>query len=212
MKPCRNKAYCFISCAHILAFLLFTSHFATCQATQPSGSPSKSTKSGTANQAGYSPNDAVTPAIIPAKFAIPTISPDKCGGLSTPLDLFQNFVTNQRNADCLLNLFAVPVQSGILQKGNGIILHIVVWTSSPKYQPRGGAWGFYRVSKGSGGLRQSVDISGTPYFYNAPHVYFVDLNYFDDGLDQTKVALAYDVKTTARQKQNTSDAQTLISA
>src|ERR1700722_5446193 len=118
MKPCRNKAYCFISCAHILAFLLVTSYFATCQATQPKGSPSKSAKSGTANQAGYSPNDAVTPAIIPAKFAIPTISPDKCGGLSTALDLFQTFVTNQSNAGCILSLFAVSVESGILQKGN----------------------------------------------------------------------------------------------
>jgi hypothetical protein len=174
------------------------------------GAP-KSGQPQAANQAGYSPNDVVGQKIVPQKFAMPSVIPTTCGEHKTAADLFGDFITNQQNAKCILDLFAAPVNTGLYGKNNAVMLHVVIWNSQPKYRPRGGAWGFYRIS-GSGALKQNLDLSGTPYFYDSPQVLLVDLNYFDGGLDQTKGTLAYDIKTLARQKQDTSDAQTLLSS
>jgi hypothetical protein len=84
-------------------------------------------------------------------------------------------------------------------------------TTCGEYQPKQGAWAFYRVTK-SGDFHQDFDLSGTPYLYNPPNVFFVDMNYFDDPFDGTKTSFSYSISTTPRQKQNAADLATLVSS
>jgi hypothetical protein len=76
-----------------------------------------------------------------------------------------------------------------------------------------GAWGFYIVEKDNTNLKQQVDSSGTPYFYNTRHVYLVDVNLFDDGSSTpTQAEIDYSVQGTVRQKQNEADLAALANA
>jgi hypothetical protein len=129
--------------------------------------------------------------------------------------------------------------------GNAIILHVLTWTSnqlSPPvdavsakpaegskpaqdaipakpavygFQPVNGAWGFYIVKSDKRNLKQQTDSSGTPYFYNAKHVYLVDINVIDNFIDNSGAPqgeIDYTIQATARQKQNEADLATLFNA
>jgi hypothetical protein len=170
----------------------------------------------TANQTAYSPNDSVSPPPSPLQFHTSKDLSSKCSDKKTLRASFNRFITNQSNAECLVNeiasLNADLLASVVSGKNNGLIVHVVTWTVTSKYQPTGGAWGFYRVKSQKGDLKQQRDLSGTPYLYGTPHVYLIDVNYFDDKLNTAQLTLAYDVETKARQKQNQSDLETLVSS
>jgi hypothetical protein len=124
----------------------------------------------------------------------------------------------------------------LLTPGNAIILHVLTWTSnlvSPEvaavvaegskpaqdaipavygFQPVSGAWGFYIVKSDKRNLKQQTDSSGTPYFYNAKHVYLVDINLLDKNFDKSQGEIDYAIQATARQKQNEADLATLFNA
>ena len=76
------------------------------------------------------------------------------------------------------------------------------------FQPVNGAWGFYIVKSDKRNLKQQTDSSGTPYFYNAKHVYLVDMNVIDNFIDNSGAPqgeIDYTIQATARQKQNEAD-------
>lgn len=125
--------------------------------------------------------------------------------------------------------------------GNALILHVITWQSKSvsdatpevpakpatattpaqhevpakhgvcNFLPQHGVWGFYVVKKDGKNLSQQTDASGTPYFYNAKHVYLVDVNLIDD-FDPGAAEIDYTIQGTARQKQNQADLATLVNA
>lgn len=137
---------------------------------------------------------------------------------------------------------APAAKAQLLTPGNAIILHVLTWTSSlvsapvdavpakpaegskpaqpakdavPAiygFQPVNGAWGFYIVRSDKRNLKQQTDSSGTPYFYNAKHVYLVDINVIDKYFDKSQGEIDYTIQATARQKQNEADLATLFNA
>jgi hypothetical protein len=125
--------------------------------------------------------------------------------------------------------------------GNGVIVHVITWQSKKvsdatsevpakpatattpaqpevpakyavySFQPQHGVWGFYVVKKDRKNLSQQTDASGTPYFYNAKHLYLVDINLIDN-FDPNAAEIDYTIQGTARQKQNQADLATLANA
>jgi hypothetical protein len=168
-----------------------------------------SKKAGSTNQATYSPNDVIASKVTGTDLLdIKTDDDNKKIAV-----LFDEFIAAQSNGGDLLKSIPPSKPEGGISDKDAIVIHAVMWgkSSSNGYRPTKGAWAFYRVDK-QGNLKQDHDLSGTPYLYNAPHIYFVDLNYFPDKLDSTNASFAYTITTTPRQKQNESDFATLVSS
>jgi hypothetical protein len=179
-------------------------------------------KAGSTNQTTYSPNDVIStsPKATPQQLkSLSDISWKPCSGVDRTNEqqvkaVFDSFIKTQSNGECLLNLvqnYTVQQQTDVFADRNVIIIHAVTWDSSAAYKPTGGAWAFYRVDH-LRRLRQDYDLSRTPYLYNAPHIYLVDLHFFDNGFDPSLATLNYQFTTTGRQKQNQSDVATLASS
>jgi hypothetical protein len=207
-----------------------------------SGPPNPKTKSNNpppANQSGYSPYDVVSAQLSAEQMILSDPKGKNCGG-KTVSQLIESFVSgaDTEAASCIVQVTATAQKPStnsadssstntstthedpasadedkLNSGGSAIILHVMTWTTvsgtPTKYRPQQGAWGFYRVQK-NGNLKQLVDLSGTPYFYGASHIYLVDLNSIN--LNDGEAEIDYTIQTTARQKQNQSDAGTLVSA
>jgi hypothetical protein len=214
------------SVAALLAILVLSIQPGQPIFAQTKATPSKDTsKTPPANQTRYTPNDAIAQQAQAMEFTS-TLSPfpltwGGCDKLADAQTVFDTFILSHSNGQCLLDLIATSLKSAgnstlpdgtdVLGKGNAIILHAAEWSGSPKYQPTRAAWAFFRV-RSDGNLTETDDSTGTPYFYKASHVYLVDLNLFSSHFDKTKVSLDYSITTSARQKQNQSDAATLLSS
>jgi len=175
--------------------------FAEGQGASPPPPPKKtgsakdtSKKTGTTNQTVYNPGDVIATRIQGSHLF---------DGSDVVLAVVQTFLTNQSNGDALLD--AAGYARSTLFSKDVVIVHVALWKSSSSgYRPTQGGWAFYRVDNEKH-LHQDHDLSGTPYLYNPPHIYFIDLNYFDDAFDGTKATLDYSITTTPRQRQNASD-------
>ncbi len=166
-----------------------------------------SNKAGSTNQTAYSPNDVIASKVPGQKLL--DINDNE---LNAKVEgLFDAFIGTQSNGKDLLSAIPKSSPADSIPNRSVIVIHAVKWKkSSPKgFQPEKGAWAFCREDNGK--FQQDHDLSGTPYLYNAPSIYFVDLNYFPEAPDVDSSAFAYSITTTPRPKQNASDAATLIS-
>lgn len=172
-----------------------------------------SQKAGTPNQTTYSPNDVIAPKTTGTDLL--DIYDDKDN--KDVRALFEEFIATQDNGyDLLQKVLALANPALPYTNREVIIIHAVSWERSTLnkldvYQPVKGAWAFCRVDK-KGKCQQDHDLSGNPYLYNAPNIYFIDLNYFPDAIGAGKGSFAYQITTTPRQKQNASSVATLVSA
>jgi hypothetical protein len=191
-----------------MLFIVLTTAFAEAQklgaATGKSGK-----KTGSTNQTTYNPNDVIAEKI---NGSLLFTAPDK----TVLMKMFDMFLTDQSNGEELVkNLPSVggnSLPSDAVKPNNVLIVHVVVWeSSSGAYQPSNGAWAFYRVGKGDK-FRLDFDLSGTPYLYKPPHIYFIDMNYFDKSFKGGNATFTYTITTTPRQKQNAADLATLASS
>ena len=207
----------------ILVLVLLASTFnGLASAQSNTKSKDSSQKAGSTNQTTYSPND-VLPEISKGKDLLDIYTPE---GKANVEKLFDDFIGTQSNGYDLLSTVISPKNPARLP-GNGdvIIIHAVSWglvapddAAGATYQPLKGAWAFCRnMNKGTDPdmkryCHQDHDLSGNPYLYDAPHIYFIDLNYFPDAVGATKGKFAYQITTTARQKENASSVATLVSS
>lgn len=204
----------------VLALFVFTSN-GLCYAQKPAKQKDTTQTAGSTNQTTYSPNDVISssPKSTPAQLTLSDVTWQPCPTVDSTKEeqvkpIFDTFIKTQGNGECLLNLvqnYTVQQPTDMFANHNVIIIHAVTWESSAAYRPTGGAWAFYRVDHHRH-LKQDYDLSGTPYLYNAPHVYFIDLNLFDNGFDPSLATINYQFTTTGRQKQNQSDVATLASS
>ena len=207
----------------------------TPQSHQGNGGPQNPQNNNSGNQSsvkssGYSPYDSfpIKLTAAPITFAIPPECLDpKQPTITDTASLLTSFATSADSIAkpaCIIKGLVPDSKADLRTAGNGIILHVTTWKSvttpaangNPaviQYQPTHGAWGFYIVEKDNTNLRQHVDSSGTPYFYNTRHVYLVDVNLFDDGTTTPAQAeIDYSIQGTARQKQNQADLAALVNA
>jgi hypothetical protein len=207
----------------ILMLALFISTFSGLGYAQSKPKTKDSTqKAGSTNQTTYSPNDVIStsPKAIPQQLtSLSDISWKPCPDVDSTDEqqvksTFDTFIKTQSNGECLLNLvqnYTVQQPTDVFANRDVIIIHAATWDSSAEYKPTGAAWAFYRVDH-LRRLREDYDLSGTPFLYNASHIYLVDLHFFDNGFDPSLATLNYQFTTTGRQKQNQSDVATLASA
>jgi hypothetical protein len=186
----------------------------------------------TAKSSGYTPYDSFPVKTQATSFGVSI--PNECLApptINNEVDLLKSFATSATSVvkpACIVEMVFqskdAPAAKAQLQiPGNAIILHVLTWTSSqisppapPKpavygFQPVNGAWGFYIVETDKRNVKQQTDSSGTPYFYNAKHVYLVDINLIDN-FDSSQGEIDYTIQATARQKQNEADLATLFNA
>lgn len=180
------------------------------------------TKAGSTNQTTYNPNDVLAQTTKGTDL-VDIFTDD---GKATIAAVFDKFIATQSNGyDLLSTLLSLNNPALPYANDDVIIIHAVSWgkihsesggTTTDTYQPMKGAWAFCRdKNKGESHesyCQQDHDLSGTPYLYNAPHIYFIDLNYFPDAIGGGKGTFAYQITTTPRQKQNASSVATLVSA
>ncbi|MGB6472622.1 MAG: hypothetical protein WBF04_00930 [Candidatus Sulfotelmatobacter sp.] len=183
-----------------------------------------SKKAGSTNQTKYSPNDVLAQTTKGTNLADIFDDPENKKAVA----LFDEFISTQSNGYDLLHTFLSLNNPALLADNDDVmIIHAVSWKTissvsgdktTVTYQPMKGAWAFCRNrNKGKDAetehyCHQDHDLSGTPYMYNAPHVYLIDLNYFPDAIGGTKGTFTYETTTTPRQKQNATSIATLISA
>jgi hypothetical protein len=194
----------------------------------------KQTNPSPASQTSYSPFDAIAQKLTSQQFSPLTgCEAEK----NFDVDL-KEFALHAETSDamCITGKVATADSTDVLEVGNSIILHVLIWkrTLGPngqaqnyQYQPDQGAWGFYQVKKNKKqmALTQLLDLSGTPYFFRAKNIYVVDVNFgqvacpvstsnandFDCTEIKPPINVNYDIHTTARQKQNQTDLATLVS-
>ncbi len=187
-----------------------------------------------ASQTSYSPFDAIAQKLTSEQFSLLT----GCKAKTTFDTDMKAFASHAETSDamCIISKLAAADSADVLEVGNSIILHVLIWNRTLgsadaksqaqkyQYQPEQGAWGFYQVKKNKK-LTQLLDLSGTPYFFRAKNIYVVDVNFGHVACPQSKtdanvpdctqikppVDVNYDIHTTARQKQNQSDLATLVS-
>jgi hypothetical protein len=208
----------------ILVLALFIFSYNALAHAQAKPKKDSSQKAGSTNQTTYSPND-VLPEISKGKDLLDIYTPD---GKASVAKLFDDFIAAQSNGYDLLSTVLSPKNPARLpSNGDVVIIHAVSWglvvsdeaaSAGAAYQPLKGAWAFCRnTNKGKDSdtkryCHQDHDLSGDPYLYDAPHIYFIDLNSFPDAVGATKGKFAYQITTTARQKENASSVATLVSA
>jgi len=163
-------------------------------------------QSGNTSQTTYSPNDTIAQKVDGELLWESSNAAD--------LTAFNTFIGDQSNGEEFINLLQTrsPKQlpADAKRPRNVLIVHAVVWNegSDDSYQPQKGAWAFYRVGKGEK-FHQDFDVTHTPYLYNAPAIYLIDVNYFDKDFNGNNATLNYKITTTARQRQNATDVATL---
>jgi len=219
------------------------------QATQPSPSAKKKptqTNPSPANQTSYSPFDAIAQKLSSDTFDKSSLTTcdekNEKGQAVTFAEAITAFVQYAKTTDAVCIVAKVasahsgsPKSEELLADGNAVILHVMTWRrlvvkakdpnykgNTLQYQPQKGAWALYRIRKKkdkSATFEQQLDLSGTPYFFRAKHIYVMDVNsgevvcdnQNDNPVCTPPIDIAYDIETTARQKQNQSDLATLVS-